>query len=137
MTRKFAWLLGATLIPATIGMVAPSYAQVRVITGDTEHIYGYGGQVLDDDALRARNEHAERIRQLERARRDAMRRQEELDAAAARAAAAGYEEQQVGSSYIGAFGIRHRRHAILQRYSTVGTVSGNSLHGHSNARGRR
>jgi hypothetical protein len=132
MTKKFVFVM-----VAAICLAAPSYAQVRVITGDTEHIYGYGGQVLDDDALRARNEHAEQMRQVERDRRDAMRRQEELDAAAAGAAAAGYDEEQVGSSYIGAFGIRHRRHAILQRYSAVGVAPGNSFHGHTIARGHR
>jgi hypothetical protein len=86
---------------------------VRIITGDTEHIYGTGGQILDDDALLARNEHAERMRQIERDRQDAMRRQEELaaeqarlNAEAAQAAARAYEEQQVG--YISTLlGIRH------------------------------
>ena len=57
MTKKFAFL-----IVATMGLAAPAaYAQsVRVITGDIEHIYGPGGQLLDDDALRARNERAEK-----------------------------------------------------------------------------
>ena len=40
-----------------------------------------GGQVLDDDdALRARNERAERARQIENDRRRAQRRQDEADA---------------------------------------------------------
>jgi hypothetical protein len=109
-------LLRTTLIAtAIVAMAAPAHAQVRVITGDIEHIYGTGGQVLDDDALRARNKHAERMRQIEQDRRDAMRRQE-LDAAAALAAAAGYDEQQStegeSSYYIDTLGIRHRRHVI-------------------------
>ena len=41
-------LLSANLIAATLALVAPAYAQVRVITGDTEHAYGPGGQPLDD-----------------------------------------------------------------------------------------
>ena len=40
-----------TLVAAAIAVAAPVYAQVRVITGDIEHIYGPGGQLLDDEAL--------------------------------------------------------------------------------------
>ena len=68
-------LLSATLITATLALVAPAYAQVRVITGDTEHAYGTGGQLLDDAELRAKNERIERARQIEK-----QRRQEEADA---------------------------------------------------------
>jgi hypothetical protein len=52
----------AVLIAACFGVAAPAYAQVRVITGGIEHVYGTGGQLLDDDALRAKNERAERER---------------------------------------------------------------------------
>ena len=52
----------AVLIAACFSLAAPAYAQVRVVTGDIEHIYGPGGQLLDDDALRARNERIERDR---------------------------------------------------------------------------
>jgi F0F1-type ATP synthase epsilon subunit len=68
-------------IAVCFGAAAPAYPQVRVITGDTEHIYGPGGQVLDDAALRAQNEQAERARQIENIRRQAQRRQDEADAA--------------------------------------------------------
>jgi hypothetical protein len=137
MTNKFAWLIVAAMV-----LAAPSYAQsVRVITGDIEHIYGPGGQVLDDDALRARNERAERAEILRlREREDAMR-QQELDATAAQAAAATaydapYDEQD-GSYYVGTFRSRHNRHVNLRRMSTVGAVSGNSLQfRHANARVR-
>ena len=62
MTKKFAFL-----IVAAMGLVASASAQsVRVITGEVEHIYGPGGQLLDDDALRARNERAERDIQVKR-----------------------------------------------------------------------
>jgi len=67
----------AVLIAACIGVAAPAYAQVRVITGGIEHVYGTGGQLLDDDALRAQNERAERELQ---ARRDKAARQEEAEA---------------------------------------------------------
>jgi len=138
MTKKFA-----CLIVAAMGLAAPAYAQsVRVITGDIEHIYGPGGQLLDDDALRARNERAERANILRlREREDAMR-QQELDAAAAQAAAAtAYDEPygaQDGSYYVGTFRSRHNRHVNLRRMNTVGAVSGNSLQfRHANARVRR
>ena len=40
----------AQLIAAAVLAMTPSatFAQVRVITGDTEHVYGPGGQLLDD-----------------------------------------------------------------------------------------
>jgi hypothetical protein len=103
---------------------------VRVITGDIEHIYGTGGQILDDDALRARNEHAERMRQIERDRRDAIRRQEEIDAAAAQAAAAAsYQEQQSAEGgYAGAFVDRQNRHVNLRRSGVVSDSSSSHLH---------
>jgi hypothetical protein len=138
MTKKFA-----CLIVAAMGLAAPAYAQsVRVITGYIEHIYGPGGQLLDDDALRARNKRAERAKILRlREREDAMR-QQELDAAAAQAAAAtAYDEPygaQDGSYYVGTFRSRHNRHVNLRRMSSVGAVSGNSLQfRHANARVRR
>ena len=138
MTKKFAFL-----IVAAIGLAAPAYAQsVRVITGDIEHIYGPGGQLLDDDALRARNERAERAKILRlREREDAMRQQELDAAAAAQAAPTAYDEPygaQDGSYYVGTFRSRHDRHVNLRRISTVGAVSGNSLQfRHANARVRR
>jgi hypothetical protein len=110
-----------TLIVVAIAAAAPCYAQVRVITGDVEHIYGTGGQILDDDALRARNEQAERMRQVERDRQDAMRRQEELDGAQA-APGEGYYEQQGAEG--GAFVGRQNRHASLRRSSPAGHARG-------------
>jgi hypothetical protein len=111
-----------TLIAVAIAVGAPVHAQVRVITGDIEHIYGTGGQILDDDALRAQNQRAERMK-VERDRLEAKRRQQELDAASA---AHGYQEQESaegGSYYPGAFFGRWKRHANL-RHS--GVVSGSS-----------
>ena len=103
MTKKFAFL-----IVAAMGLAAPAYAQsVKVITGDIEHIYGPGGQLLDDDALRARNERAERDIQVKRIERDMALRQEEAEAEYERQrvladqtdASGGYEQVQgTGSS---------------------------------------
>src|SRR5258705_9581029 len=127
-------LLSATLIAATLALVAPSFAQVRVITGDTEHVYGPGGQLLDDAELRARNERAESLRLRER---EIAMRQQELDAAAAAQAAptAYYDEPygaQDGSYYIGTFRSRQGRHVNLRRFA-AGPVSGNSFR-NANAR---
>jgi hypothetical protein len=123
MTKKFTFL-----IVAAIGLAAPAYAQsVRVITGEVEHIYGPGGQVLDDDALRARNERAEKAKILRVRERELAKRQQELDAAAAQpAAATAYDEPygaQDGSYYVGTFRSRHNRHVSSRRNSTFGAVN--------------
>jgi hypothetical protein len=128
MTKKFAFL-----IVAAMGLAAPAYAQsVRVITGEIEHVYGPGGQLLDDDALRARNERAERAKILRLREREVAMRRQELDAAAAQGAAApAYDEpygaQDDGSYYAGTFRSRHNRHVNLRRIGTVGAVSGSPL----------
>jgi hypothetical protein len=109
-----------------------SFAQVRIITPDSEHLYSADprspGQLPDDETLRLQNERAERAKLLRlREREDAMR-QEELDAEAAQAAAATayddpYGEAQFGSSYVGTFGGRHfSRHLVLRRSHTVGVT---------------
>jgi hypothetical protein len=50
-------LLIATSLAVT--MTTPCFAdQVRVIKGDVEHVYGPGGQLLDDADLQARNQRA-------------------------------------------------------------------------------
>jgi len=96
-----ALLISAAVLAMTS---AATFAQVRVITGDTEHYYGPGGQLLDDAELRARNERAERARLQER---EIAIRQQELDAAAAaRVAPTAYDvpyDAQDGSYYIGTF----------------------------------
>ena len=99
----------ALLISAAVLTMTPSatFAQVRIITPDSEHIYGQGGQLLDDAELRARNERAERAKSLRLREREIAMRQQELDAAAAaRAAPTAYYEPygaQDGSYYIGTF----------------------------------
>ena len=49
-------MLRAIVIATVIGLAAPCYAQVRVITGDIEHVYGPGGEILDGPQLRAKNQ---------------------------------------------------------------------------------
>lgn len=62
-------MLQAIFIATCLVIASPSVAQqVRVITGDIEHIYGPGGEVLDDAELRARNERAFERMQLEKQR---------------------------------------------------------------------
>jgi hypothetical protein len=62
-------MLRAVFIATCLVVASPSVAQqVRVITGDIEHIYGPGGVVLDDAELRARNERAFERMQLEKQR---------------------------------------------------------------------
>jgi len=47
------------LIAASLVLASPTFAQqVRVINGDIEHLYGPGGQLIDDADLQARNQRA-------------------------------------------------------------------------------
>jgi hypothetical protein len=55
-------MLRAIVIATAIGLATPSYAQVKVISGDVEHVYGPGGKILDDPQLVAKNERAKRTR---------------------------------------------------------------------------
>ncbi len=140
-------MLRAPLIAAAVLAMTScvSYAQVRVIGPDSEHVYSSdpreAGRLLDDEALQRENERRERAR-IERQREDAMRLQE-LAAQAAPTAydvPYGYDEPygaQDGSFYVGTFRSRQGRHFNLRRIG-AGPVSGNSLQfRHANARGRR
>ena len=128
-----------------------SYAQVRVIGPDSEHVYSSDprevGRLLDDEALQRENERREGARiERQREREDAMRQQELDAAAAAQAAPTAYDEPygyyepygaQDGSYYVGTFRSRQGRHFNLRGIGT-GPVSGNSLQfRHANARVRR
>ncbi len=143
-------MLRAPLIAAAVLAMTScvSYAQVRVIGPDSEHVYSSdpreAGRLLDDEALQRENERRERAR-IERQREDAMRQQELDAAAAAQAAQAAYDEPfgyepygaQDGSYYVGTFRNRQGRHVKLRRIGT-GPVSGNSFQfRHANARVRR
>jgi hypothetical protein len=123
-----------------------TFAQVRIITPDSEHLYSTdprtpGQQLPDDETLRLQNERAARAKILRlREREDAMRQQELDAAAAAQAGPAAYDEPygaQDGSYYVGTFRSRRGRHVNLRRIG-AGPVSGNSFRfRHANARVRR
>jgi len=51
-------VLRAISLLACLVTASPSVAHVRVIAGDIQHLYGPGGEVLDDAELQARNERA-------------------------------------------------------------------------------
>jgi hypothetical protein len=69
-------VLRAIFIAACLVAASPSIAkeQVRVIAGDIEHIYGPGGELLDDADLHARNERA--FARMEIERQHAIERQQ-------------------------------------------------------------
>jgi len=68
-------MLRAVLIATSLALSSSSFAQqVRVISGDIEHVYGPGGELLDDANLQARNKHAE---QMQAEKQLAIRRQQE------------------------------------------------------------
>ena len=88
-------MLRAALIVASLAAAMPCFAQqVRVITGDFEHVYGPGGELLDDADLQARNqrtwEHMQAEKQLaiERRRVDIEEERLKLQEAAIAAATA-------------------------------------------------
>jgi hypothetical protein len=59
-------MLRAVLITASLAVATPCFAQqVRVITGDIEHVYGPGAELLDSADLQARNQRAWERRQTE------------------------------------------------------------------------
>jgi hypothetical protein len=59
-------MLRAVLIMASLVVTTPCFAQeVRVITGDIEHVYGPGAELLDSADLQARNQRAWERRQTE------------------------------------------------------------------------
>jgi hypothetical protein len=75
-------MLKAALVAMSLAVAMPCFAEVRVITGDVEHVYGPGGKVLDDADLQARNqrawEHVQAEKQLEIERRQLKIERERL-----------------------------------------------------------
>jgi hypothetical protein len=66
---------------SVFGLVGAANAQVRVISGDVQHIYGPKGELLDDADMRAENARVEaqrRARQEQRARREYQDRLDEI-----------------------------------------------------------
>src|SRR5579863_7497245 len=86
-----------------------SYAQIRVIGPDSEHVYSSdpreAGRLLDDEALQRENERRERAKiERQREREDALRQREPGAAAAAQTAPTAYDEPygaQDGSDFVG------------------------------------
>ena len=96
------------LIAASLVLASPTFAQqVRVINGDIEHVYGYGGELLDDADLQARNqrawEHMQAEHQLAIQRRqlDIEEERLKLQQAALAYGAAGYSDNSMLASYGG------------------------------------
>jgi hypothetical protein len=59
-------MMRAVLIATSLAVAMPCFAQqVRVINGDFEHVYGRGGELLDNGDLQARNERAWEHKQAE------------------------------------------------------------------------
>jgi hypothetical protein len=72
-------MLRAVLIATCVTVTMPCFAdQVRVINGDIEHVYGAGGQLLDDADLQARNQRASEHMRAEK-QLAIERRQVEID----------------------------------------------------------
>ncbi|WP_338827329.1 hypothetical protein [Bradyrhizobium sp. 27S5] len=109
----------AIFIAICLAVTSPSPAQqVRVITGDIEHIYGPGGEVLDDADLRARNERAFERMQLDKQRAIEMRQieaeKERLRFERDQAALAYATGPTLDSTYgTGLFTYRHRGHGRI------------------------
>jgi hypothetical protein len=60
-------MMRTVLIATSLAVAMPCFAQeVRVISGDIEHVYGRGAQLLDDADLQARNQRAWEHMQAER-----------------------------------------------------------------------
>jgi hypothetical protein len=73
-------MLRAVLIATSLAVTMPCFAQqVRVFTGDIEHVYGPGAQILDDADLQARNQRVWERKQAEK-QLAIERRQTELEA---------------------------------------------------------
>src|SRR5436853_477000 len=76
-------MLKAALVALSLAVAMPCFAQqVRVITGEIEHVYGPGGKVVDDADLQGRNlrawEHVQAEKQLEIERRQLKIERERL-----------------------------------------------------------
>jgi hypothetical protein len=73
-------MLRAVLIATSLAVATPCFAQqVRVINGDFEHVYGPGGELLDNADLQARNQRAREHLQAEK-QLAIERRQAEIEA---------------------------------------------------------
>jgi hypothetical protein len=104
---EFSHMMRAVLIATSLAVEMPCFAQqVRVISGDIEHIYGPGGQLLDSPELQERNQRAwERMQAekqlvIERRKADVEMERLKLQEAAALAYAP-YSDAPMSDSYGG------------------------------------
>jgi hypothetical protein len=78
-----------------------------VISGDIEHVYGHGGEILDDADLQARNQgareqmQAEKQLAIQRRQLDIEEERLKLQQAALAYGAAGYSDNSMSDSYGG------------------------------------
>jgi hypothetical protein len=100
-------MMRAVLIATSLAVAMPCFAQqVRVISGDIEHIYGPGGQLLDSPDLQERNQRAwermqaEKQLAIERRKVDVEMERIKLQEAAALAYAP-YSDAPMSGSYGG------------------------------------
>jgi hypothetical protein len=96
-------MMRAVLIATSLAVAMPCFAQgVRVISGDIEHLYGPGGELLDDTDLQARNqrawEHMQAERQLAIERRKVEVEMERLKLQEAALAYAPYSDTPMNSN---------------------------------------
>jgi hypothetical protein len=117
-------VLRAIFIAACLVIASPSVAQqVRVTTGDIEHVYGPGGVLLDDADLQARNQRALENMQIEKQR--ALEKQQiEAERGLDQGAPLAYDTAPTWDSYGGEFSYgggffvgRHRIHPEDRRPS--------------------
>ena len=101
-------MLRAVLIATSLALSSSSFAQqVRVISGDIEHVYGHGGELLDDTGLQARNQHAwehmqaEKQLVIQRRQLDIEEERLKLQQAALAYGPAGYSDNSMLDSYGG------------------------------------
>src|SRR6266536_4694374 len=73
-----ASMLRAIVVAAAMVLWSPAFTQVRVLNGDTEHVYGPGGHLLDDRAMREKNARAEELRRIQRERAEYERRMQAI-----------------------------------------------------------
>jgi hypothetical protein len=105
-TEEVLRMLRAVLIATSLAAAMPCFAQqVRVINGDIEHVYGHGGELLDDADLQARNQHAwehtQAEKQLAIERRKVEVEMERLKLQQAALAYAPYSDTPMGDSTYG------------------------------------
>jgi hypothetical protein len=73
-------MIKVLVISVAVVAAVPCYAQeVRVFSGDIEHVYGPGGRLLDDADLQARNQRASEQIQAERLAIERRKAEDEIE----------------------------------------------------------